>query len=486
MYDTRFVWREIHLHSLVQGVSTINGPTRRHALTVKSSRGDAHPIFCQKVLVLGISYRNREPRRMHFGILMSSGRAWWKSLKLPPGKMSRLDVMERSDRRIFQTLAKELGPVFKGNIDGRFAICIVSNKIARRLLSHQAAALKPVTIDVSRLFPGEFMRGMEGDFHKTRRAALIKGLGALDMDLLKPSLHQTIREGLEAYCHEKPNPARRYDDFYRWSDTLSVITSSMLIQLVLGAKLGSKRLQHLMGLYRDLGPNGVAWNVGDKQVDAYQRIRGDLSQCPVTENGNGLIAILTGQGQADANMLGNLIYMVETGRYDMRGLFRWISKYAADNPNWMTRIRTAELEQRAALAKAFVQEVLRLDQSERLMREVLEDISFEGFLIPKGTLLRVCMWEAHKDEQTFEEPFAFRPERFLRDETFGERFSPFGLDQHLCPFAVFSINLASIFLIELSANFEISATGGEPPVRGPYHWEPAPDFAVSLTKIHKT
>jgi cytochrome P450 len=399
--------------------------------------------------------------------------------------MSRLDEMERSDRRVFQTLAKELGPVFKGTIDGRFAICVVGNKMARRLLSKHPAALKPVTIDVSRLFPGEFMRGMEGEFHKSRRATLIRGLGAVNMDEFRPCMHQAIRENLEAYCNARSDPTRRYDDFYRWSHTLSAITSSMLIHLVLGAKPDSKLFQDLMNLYRELGPNGVAWNIGDRQVEAYQRLRDCLTKSLAVEDTKGLITILADQDQIDATMLGNLIYMVETGRYDMRGLFRWISKYAADSPIWMGRIGTSEPGRGAAVAKAFVQEVLRLDQSERLMREVLEDIIFEGFLIPKGSLLRVCMWEAHKDEETFEDPFAFRPERFLNEQVFGERFSPFGLDQHRCPFAVFSISLASVFLTELASNFEISTTGGEPPIRGPYHWEPALDFSVRLTRVKK-
>jgi cytochrome P450 len=435
-----------------------------------------------------LGFINRRQKRLlaRLNFAMLYLRAWRKLLRLPPGKMSRLDQMERSDRRVFQSLAEELGPVFKGTIDGRFAICLVGNNIARRLLRDHSVALNPVTIDVSRLFAGEFMRGMEGDFHKSRRAILIKGLGALNIDVFKPYMQQTIRENLEVYCNAKSSPSRRYDDFYRWSETLSVITSSILIHIVLGAKPGSKQLQDLMNLYRELGPNGVAWNVGDKQVDAYQRIRESLTQNPAVEDANGLIAVLSNQGQVDANLLGNLIYMVETGRYDMRGLFRWISKYAADNPTWIARIRTSDQNQRVIIAKAFVQEVLRLDQSERLMREVSQDIVFEGFLIPKGTLLRICMWEAHKDDKTFEDPFAFRPERFLGKQTFGERFSPFGLDQHLCPFANFSINLASIFLIELASNFEICTTGGEPAVRGPYHWEPAPDFSVRLTQIEKT
>jgi hypothetical protein len=274
-------------------------------------------------------------------------------------------------------------PVLKGTIDGRFAICLVGNKVARSLLRDHSEALKLVTIDVSRLFAGEFMRGMEDDFHKSRRAILIKVLGALNIDVFKPYMQRTIRENLEVYCNAKSSPSRRYDDFYRWSEALSVITSSILFHLVLGAKPGSKQLQDLMSLYRELGPNGVAWNVGDKQVDAYQRIRESLTQNPALEDANGLFAVLSNQGQVDTNVLGNLIYMVETGRYDMRGLFRWISKYAADNPIWFARIWTSEPNQSVIIAKAFVQEVLRLDQSKCLMREMSKDIVLRFFRLQR-------------------------------------------------------------------------------------------------------
>jgi len=433
-------------------------------------------------MVLRINDRMQKRPVTRLNMAIKQLQAWRKSARLPPGEMLRLDVMERSDRRVFLKLAQEIGPVFKGIIDGRFAICVVGNKPARRLLSTHSTALKPVTIDVSKLFPGEFMRGMAGDFHKSQRAIIIKSLVAFDMDAFKPLMKKEIRETLTAFCAEEPTPRQPYDAYHRWSETLSAITTSLLIHLVLGAKPGSELNKDLMNLYHELGPHGVAWNVGDRQVNAFNRIRDRLS-AETGDDTSSLFGIIKHQNQVSDTIFGNLIYMVETGRYDMRGLFRWISSYAADYPNWVRRIRTSEPEQRAVIAKAFVQEVLRLDQSERLMREVLQDIVFEGVLIPKGTLLRICMWEAHKDQETFDDPFAFRPERFLGEQTFGERFSPFGLDQHLCPFSAVSINLAATFLIELATHFELGAKGGVPAVRGPYHWEPAPDFSVSLTRI---
>ena len=48
-------------------------------------------------------------------------------------------------------------------------------------------------------------------------------------------------------------------------------------------------------------------------------------------------------------------------------------------------------ERASTAAEAFVLEVLRSDQAERLMRLVTRDIVFDGYLIPKGARVRVCV-----------------------------------------------------------------------------------------------
>ena len=176
--------------------------------------------------------------------------------------------------------------------------------------------------------------------------------------------------------------------------------------------------------------------------------------------------------------------MVELGRYDLRGLLRWVSKYAAERATWLDRIASEPVtlaRGTRSVAEAFVLETLRMDQSERLMRDVLRDIVFEGYLIPKGALLRVCMWEAHKDAGAFQRPFEFDPSRFLDDAAAGERFSPFGLDHHLCPLAGISVQLATAFVRVLARRYTLSSSDSDPAVRGPYHWAPAPGFAVTLS-----
>ncbi|MFT4794453.1 MAG: cytochrome P450 [Paracoccaceae bacterium] len=419
-------------------------------------------------------------RRLPYGAAaLAAVRAWRVSHRLPPGAMTRLDEAERTDRLALMHLSRTHGPIFRGVMDERLAICVVGNAIGRRLLRDHAAALRPVTIDVSALFPGRFMRAMEGETHRTRRAALVRGLGALDYDACAPSLRAIAHGALNAYAD---GPVGGPDAFQRWSAALSQIASGLLIRVVLGQVPGDPAFARLMNGYRALGPHGVAWRVGAPQIAAYAGLRAQLQGDPGAGDPPGLLGLMTAQGAVDDTMLGNLIYMVEMGRYDLRGLLRWIFAYAAAQPLLLRRIAEATPARAAIFADAFVREVLRLDQSERLMRDVLEDITFDGFFIPRGALLRVCMWEAHKDEDSFARPFAFDPERFLDGRAFGERFSPFGLDHHLCPFAGISVRLAAMTLITVARDFTITAQGGAPAVRGPYHWEPAPDLSVTLTK----
>jgi cytochrome P450 len=387
---------------------------------------------------------------------------------LPPGDYLPLDVAERGNRLLLLERSRQIGQVFKGLTENRVVICVTDASQARQLLKDHAADLVPVSIDLRRLDPAGFMRQMQGETHRCYRRDLIDALKSVQSASQTGVFEAITLDALEAFALEPPAGDSA------WSKALSRIATGMLVHAVFGAAPGSSSYQRLLHLYGLLGPTGVAWTIGPRQIEAFDALRSEIAGLPRT---NGVCAELAGRGTLDATMLANLIYMVELGRYDMRGLFRWISKFAAQHPGHYEEAAN-EGEDRSA-SEAFVSEVLRLEQSERLMRNVLRSFVWNGMLIPKGALLRICMWEEHKRPDLFEDPFAFRPDRF-RNAT-RPSFSPFGLDHHRCPFASLTMLMGSVFLRTMARNFRISASGGEPPVRGPYHWEPAPGFSVELT-----
>lgn len=409
-------------------------------------------------------------------------RAWISFRKLPPGNFVHIDELERGNRTVLIDREATYGPVFKAFMEKRMAVCVVGHALGRRLLKEHASALKPVTIQLEPLVPKGFMRQMEGQCHRDYRRKLVRALQSLDLAPLLPEFETILSQNLEAFARNAENDPGTHS----WSDALSRIATGMLICLFFGACPGSPFFERLMAAYYRLGPHGVVWRITGKQIKAFNELRSELqdgASLDHTPPAIGLLNQTRDSGPVDDTLLGNLIYMVELGRYDLRGLFRWISKYAAEQPAWIDRIASESFRGPTgedSVAEAFVLEVLRLEQSERLMRNVLKDIDFEGFFIPKGTLVRICMWEAHKAESVFEQPFRFDPARFLNGNSPGERFSPFGLDHHHCPFASVSVRLAMLFVRLLARKYRINAQGGDPAVRGPYHWEPAPDLSIHL------
>jgi cytochrome P450 len=149
----------------------------------------------------------------------------------------------------------------------------------------------------------------------------------------------------------------------------------------------------------------------------------------------------------------------------------------------MARVRASTGEETRDLCRAIVFETLRLEQSEVLYRTPVDDVVFDNYLIPKGSIMRGCLWEGHKDEKIFPEPFKFDPDRFLGRDYKIEEYAPFGLDKTRCIGSSLVIDLGGIFVEILLKNFKVTLVADGPPVMGQYHWEPNPGFSVVLTRL---
>lgn len=425
--------------------------------------------------------------RLRLAVSIALCRSLLRWHPLPPGDMIDLFAAEHSDRELLLKLTAIHGPIFKALYEGDVLVCVVGLPIGRRLLKEHASALQPVAPKLGALFPKGFMRQMEDDCHRLYRAALMRGLNGLESNDHQHDLEIITSAAL---CSYESGLSTGQGSTHDYLNTMSVIASSMLLRIFFGAEPGSRLLKRLLEIYNQLGPHGFVWRITEAQIKAYGELRDELRNLCETEVitagpsfASSLFGRLSAQETVDDTLMGNLIYMVEMGRYDLRCLFRWISKYSTENPNWMERISTTEKrnpEQAQALAKAFVLETLRMDQSERLMRNVKQDIVFDGYTIPKNATVRICLWEAHKNEVAFPDPFAFVPERFLNSGGPSGDFSPFGLDHHHCPFSTMSIELCTVFLRTLAKRYRVKALENGPAVRGNFHWEPAKGFSVEL------
>ena len=406
----------------------------------------------------------------------------FRGVRLPPGdKAQPLDILEKADRLALLRMADEVGPVFKGRGWGSPWIYVVGLPRCRQILRAHEDDLHPVTIDVGTLFDKGILRQMEGDDHRRYRSALVQAIGTLPADRAGAQVSGVghILDGLTGWQDAAPMGVQALRSL------LARIVFDELVHVIFGVEPGDPARDPLVEAYGELGGNGLVWNIGTRQARAYAAIAAILRQHSATLEARGptntsVLANLLQQGKVDAVMLGNLIYMVEMGRYDMAAFFRWLTWFAAMHPDWMERIADGT-DMQQPVAAAFVMEALRLEQSERLVRRVKRDFVAEGFLFPKGANVRFCIWESHKSPDAHAEPFSFDPSRFLGERPGPDRYSPFGIDRHQCPFGSYSVRLGAAFVAAMATHFHVGLSGSGAPVRGLYHWEPAEDFSPVLT-----
>ncbi len=406
---------------------------------------------------------------------------------LPPGDLVQLNQIEWSDRHFILDQAARFGPVFKVLEWGKFTVCIVGLKECAQFLQDHDDDMTPVTMELKSLFSKGFLRQMGGADHRYYREALVRAISSTTATLPSEALEPVITENLSNYAANQDTSPNLRNTFI---ESLRTISSGMLIQLFFGARYGSAPFKKLMDSFQRLGPDGLVWRIEKVQEDAYEEIKQQLMDQRVGHRTTrdewlpqSIIGTLQEQGALDETMIGNLIYMVEMGRFDTYSLFRWITKFAAENPpivNHLSDVCQKDPTTGKTQTEAFVLETLRLEQIERLGRHVDRDILFGGYLIPKHAYVRLCLWESHKSPKVFPEPFRFNPERFTEKGYTNEQFAPFGLGKHRCPLANFVIHMCTQFLHALVVNYTVEPVDDGPPIRGTYHWEPAWKFAPRL------
>jgi cytochrome P450 len=206
----------------------------------------------------------------------------------------------------------------------------------------------------------------------------------------------------------------------------------------------------------------------------------DRPICALSELSN------TGEGAPDYTVLDNLVFICRISMVNVEGLLRWVLAHLGHHPEWIARLR-AEPDSGSALteptlADRIVMETLRLSQAEYLYRRLREDVRFEGFVLPKGWLVRLCIWESHRSADNFPGPDRFDPDRFLRDQA-RTAYMPFGGDRHACNGVPLSNMICRTFLDELTRGYEWSVTeadGLEREFRHWSHWRPSRQMRLRL------
>lgn len=193
-------------------------------------------------------------------------------------------------------------------------------------------------------------------------------------------------------------------------------------------------------------------------------------------HGDDLLGLLLESGLGDDEIRHELVTMVVAGHETVAGALAWTLMLLAENPPAQDRLR-AELsghtgpvpmlghQQALPWTRAVIDEALRLfPPAWAISRRAQEPDVLGGREVPAGTLAIVSPWVIHRRNESWPDPLAFRPERFLGTGTGTgsgrSGYLPFGQGPRLCIGREFALGEMVLVLSRLLGEYQVGVPRG--------------------------
>ncbi|XP_054810431.1 abscisic acid 8'-hydroxylase CYP707A2-like [Prosopis cineraria] len=193
-------------------------------------------------------------------------------------------------------------------------------------------------------------------------------------------------------------------------------------------------------------------------------------------------------GLTDEQIADNVIGVIFAARDTTASVLTWIVKYLAENPSVLRavteeqgRIMKKKEEsgegkalnwedvKNMALTSRVIQETLRIATILSFtFREAVQDVQYQGFLIPRGWKVLPLFRNIHHSADNFNEPDKFDPSRFEVSPK-PNTYVPFGNGTHACPGNELAKLEILVLLHHLVTNYRWSLEGAQNGIQyGPF------------------
>jgi cytochrome P450 family 135 len=170
-----------------------------------------------------------------------------------------------------------------------------------------------------------------------------------------------------------------------------------------------------------------------------------------------------GSPMSDKELRDELMTLLTAGHETTATALAWAVEALARHPAALSRLRDEVDSGSDEYLDAVVKEVLRLRPVIALvLRRLTEPMEIGGRLLPAGTNIAPSIYLVHRRPDVYDEPRAFRPERFLDNPPGTYTWIPFGGGVRRCLGASFAQVEMKIVLRELVARMDIRAARPQP------------------------
>lgn len=206
------------------------------------------------------------------------------------------------------------------------------------------------------------------------------------------------------------------------------------------------------------------------ELIAHRRTRGERS--PDGSHGDDLLGLLLDSDLTDDEIRHELVTMVIAGHETVAAALTWTLMLLAEHQPAQDRVRTELARHPGPVpmlghrdgvpwTRAVVDEALRLFPPAWVLsrRSHRADV-IGGRAVPAGTLVIVSPWLLHRRGESWPDPLAFRPERFLGADPVRTGYLPFGQGPRLCIGREFALGEMVLVLDRLLAAYRVSLPPG--------------------------
>jgi cytochrome P450 len=184
----------------------------------------------------------------------------------------------------------------------------------------------------------------------------------------------------------------------------------------------------------------------------------------------------TGAGLTDREVAANILTFILAGHETTARTLGWTLHLLSHAPDVADRV-AAEAQaldlsdpvwmETAAWTRAVLEEAMRLfPPAPLLTREALGEDEVCGVKVRKGTQVLISPWVLHRHQRLWDDPGAFRPERFLpgaREAIDRFAYIPFGAGPRICIGAAFAMQEAVLILSALMKRLTLRPGDPEEP-----------------------
>uniref|UniRef100_A0A1W7HBR6 (+)-abscisic acid 8'-hydroxylase n=1 Tax=Scoparia dulcis TaxID=107240 RepID=A0A1W7HBR6_SCODU len=432
-------------------------------------------------------------------------------LPLPPGTMGWPYIGEtfllysQNPNTFFASKVKKYGSIFKSHILGCPCVMISSPEAAKVVLVSKAHLFKPTfPASKERMLGKQAIFFHQGEYHMKLRKLVLRAFMPEAIKHIVSDVESLALSSLESWEGQTITTFQEMKTY--------------AFNVALHSILGKDELQYREDLKRnyyilETGYNSMPINLPGTLFHKAMKARKELAKIlakilsvrrETKQDHNDLLGSFMedSEGLTDEQIADNIIGVIFAARDTTASILTWILKYLAENPTVLQAV-TEEQEaikkckeksgedttglnwadtKKMPITTRVIQETLRVASILSFtFREAVEDVEFNGYLIPKGWKVLPLFRNIHHSPENFPEPEKFDPTRFEVSPK-PNTFMPFGNGVHACPGNELAKMEILVLLHHLTTKYRWSMMGPQNGIQyGPFPL-PQNGLPISLSK----